>query len=112
MEDKPRDERPLYVYEYSDFDDDFIPRETIYNLGYIHKLKDMIGELKENIKKQNTRNSKQRIANKNLQQQLDKYKEVIEEVREVINGHIQNEYAMCKAFDEIEFILDKAKENK
>ena len=41
----------------------------------------------------------------------DLYKEVIEEVREVINGHMQNEYAMCKAFDEIEFILDKAKEN-
>ena len=41
-----------------------------------------------------------------------KYKEVIEEVREVINGYIPNEEAMCKVLNKIEFILDKAKENK
>lgn len=50
--------------------------------------------------------------NGELREENKKLKEVIEEVREVINGHIQNEYAMCKAFDEIEFILDKVKENK
>ena len=40
---------------------------------------------------------------------IKQLKEVIEEVREVINSPMQNEYAMCKAFDEIEFILDKVK---
>lgn len=39
-------------------------------------------------------------------------KEVIEEVREVINGYIPNEEAMCKVLNKIEFILEKAKENK
>lgn len=39
-------------------------------------------------------------------------KEVIEEVREVINGYMPDEEALCKALDEIRFILDKAKENK
>ena len=44
-----------------------------------------------------------------LKQENQTLKEVIEEVREVINGYMPNEKAMSKALDEIEFILDKAK---
>ena len=32
------------------------------------------------------------------------------EINEVINGYMPNQYAMCKAFDEIEFIISKGVE--
>lgn len=31
----------------------------------------------------------------------------LKEIKEVIKGYMPNEYAMCKAFDEIEFIIEK-----
>ena len=42
-----------------------------------------------------------------LQQENKQLKDKLIEINEVINGYMPNQYAMCKAFDEIEFILSK-----
>ena len=42
-----------------------------------------------------------------LQQENKQLKDKLIEINEVINGYMPNVHAMCKAFDEIEFILLK-----
>ena len=42
-----------------------------------------------------------------LQRENKQYKAKLIEINEVINGYMPNVHAMCKAFDEIEFILSK-----
>ena len=42
-----------------------------------------------------------------LQQENKQLKDKLIEINEVINGYMPNQYAMCKAFDEIEFIISK-----
>lgn len=42
-----------------------------------------------------------------LQQENKQLKDKLIEIKEVIDGYMPNKYAMCKAFDEIEFILLK-----
>ena len=44
---------------------------------------------------------------KQLQKENKQLKDKLIEINEVINGYMPNQYAMCKAFDEIEFILSK-----
>ena len=44
---------------------------------------------------------------KQLQQENKQLKDKLIEINEVINGYMPNEHAMCKAFDEIEFIILK-----
>ena len=46
-------------------------------------------------------------AIKQLQQENKQLKDKLIEINEVINGYMPNQYAMCKAFDEIEFIILK-----
>lgn len=41
----------------------------------------------------------------NLQQENERLKDKLTEIKEVIDGYMPNEHAMCKAFDEIEFII-------
>ena len=60
------------------------------------ELKDFIIELQEE-------NSRYERINKQLKDKLI-------EINEVINGYMPNQYAMCKAFDEIEFIISKGVE--
>ncbi len=40
-----------------------------------------------------------------LQQKNERLKDKLTEIKEVIDGYMPNEHAMCKAFDEIEFII-------
>lgn len=40
-----------------------------------------------------------------LQQENARLKDKLIEINKVIDGYIPNEHAMCKAFDEIEFII-------
>ena len=47
---------------------------------------------------------------KHLQQENKQLKDKLIEINEVINGYMPNQYAMCKAFDEIEFIISKGVE--
>ena len=42
-----------------------------------------------------------------LQQENKQLKDKLIEINEVINGYMPNVHAMCKAFDEIEFIILK-----
>ena len=42
-----------------------------------------------------------------LQEENKQLKDKLIEINEVINGYMPNQYAMCKAFDEIEFIISK-----
>ena len=42
-----------------------------------------------------------------LQRENKQLKDKLIEINEVINGYMPNQYAMCKAFDEIEFIILK-----
>ena len=42
-----------------------------------------------------------------LKQENKRLKDKLIEINEVINGYMPNQYAMCKAFDEIEFIISK-----
>ena len=46
-------------------------------------------------------------AIKQLQQENKQLKDKLIEINEVINGYMPNQYSMCKAFDEIEFIISK-----
>ena len=48
-----------------------------------------------------------RIQFEQLQQENKQLKDKLIEINEVINGYMPNQYAMCKAFDEIEFIISK-----
>lgn len=41
----------------------------------------------------------------NLQQENARLKDKLNEIKKVIDGYMPNEHAMCKAFDEIEFII-------
>ena len=47
---------------------------------------------------------------KQLQQENKQLKDKLIEINEVINGYMPNQYSMCKAFDEIEFIISKGVE--
>ena len=40
-----------------------------------------------------------------LQQENARLKDKLTEIKKVIDGYMPNEHAMCKAFDEIEFII-------
>lgn len=40
-----------------------------------------------------------------LQQENARLKDKLIEIKKVIDGYMPNEHAMCKAFDEIEFII-------
>ena len=40
-----------------------------------------------------------------LKQENARLKDKLNEIKKVIDGYMPNEHAMCKAFDEIEFIL-------
>ena len=40
-----------------------------------------------------------------LQRENARLKDKLIEIKKVIDGYMPNEHAMCKAFDEIEFIL-------
>lgn len=42
---------------------------------------------------------------KKLQQENARLKDKLIEIKKVIDGYMPNEHAMCKAFDEIEFII-------
>lgn len=42
---------------------------------------------------------------KQLQQENALLKDKLNEIKKVIDGYMPNEHAMCKAFDEIEFII-------
>ena len=42
---------------------------------------------------------------KQLQQENARLKDKLTEIKKVIDGYMPNEHAMCKAFDEIEFII-------
>lgn len=42
---------------------------------------------------------------KNLEQENARLKDKLTEIKKVINGYMPNEHAMCKVFDEIEFII-------
>ena len=42
---------------------------------------------------------------KKIQQENERLKDKLTEIKKVIDGYMPNEHAMCKAFDEIEFIL-------
>ena len=42
-----------------------------------------------------------------LKQENKQLKDKLIEINEVINGYMPNQYSMCKAFDEIEFIISK-----
>ena len=44
---------------------------------------------------------------KQLQKENKQLKDKLIEINEVINGYMPNVHAMCKAFDEIEFIISK-----
>ena len=47
----------------------------------------------------------QKMLIDNLQQENERLKDKLNEIKKVIDGYMPNEYAMCKAFDEIEFII-------
>ena len=48
---------------------------------------------------------KQNEEIEDLQKENARLKDKLIEIKEVIDGYMPNEYAMCKAFDEIEFII-------
>ena len=59
------------------------------------------------IKQLQQENKKYKEENEFLKRENKQLKDKLIEINEVINGYMPNQYAMCKAFDEIEFILSK-----
>ena len=74
----------------------------------IHTLKTENEQLKEQIEKYE--HYCKTTGVEQLQQENKQLKDKLIEINEVINGYMPNQYAMCKAFDEIEFILSKGEE--
>ena len=48
---------------------------------------------------------KQNEEIEDLKKENTRLKDKLTEIKEVIDGYMPNEHAMCKAFDEIEFII-------
>ena len=48
---------------------------------------------------------KQNEEIEDLKKENARLKDKLTEIKKVIDGYMPNEYAMCKAFDEIEFII-------
>ena len=46
-----------------------------------------------------------KTENEQLKQENARLKDKLTEIKKVIDGYMPNEYTMCKAFDEIEFII-------
>ena len=46
-----------------------------------------------------------KTENEQLKQENARLKDKLTEIKKVIDGYMPNEHAMCKAFDEIEFII-------
>lgn len=46
-----------------------------------------------------------KTENEQLKQENERLKDKLIEIKKVIDGYMPNEHAMCKAFDEIEFII-------
>ena len=46
-----------------------------------------------------------KLAVVSLEQENARLKDKLTEIKKVIDGYMPNEHAMCKAFDEIEFII-------
>lgn len=65
----------LYIYIYSDLDDDFIFSETKYTLGYLHKLQQENKQLKEQQKELITNNKR---LSKVAEKRYDKIIELLE----------------------------------
>ena len=42
----------------------------------------------------------------------NKLEQALNEIEEILKGHMPNEFALCKALDEIEIIVNKAKGNE
>ena len=68
----------------------------------------------KSISEDNNRLEKDNILLNNLKEENSvlslenkQLKDKLIEINEVINGYMPNQYAMCKAFDEIEFIISK-----
>lgn len=88
-----KDESNLYVYIYSDLDDDFVFAETKYTLEYLHKLQKeneilkwqqkefikWLNEIINNLGKQQTRR-----FNHSYQYKLDAFKSILSKYEKII----------------------------
>ena len=123
----------LYIYTYSDLDDDFVFAETKYTLGDLHKLQQELQKYKENyecILKQRddiTKNATQQIESlideknkykslyENEKDHTDTLKRIIKKIEEYIRNI--NDWEICSKYDaiykdEVLDILDLLKEVK
>ena len=73
-------------------------REEVLNIFLLANIPEIITQEEFNDVKK---------AIKYLLQENKQLKNKLIEINEVINGYMPNVHAMCKAFDEIEFILSK-----
>lgn len=77
------DEDTLYVYSYSDFDEDYVFMETKYELSDVKRLEQ---------------------ENKQLKEQLQQKENIINKARELLN-HIQTKYGYM--LEDVIFLLSK-----
>lgn len=94
----------LYIYTYSDLDDDFIFAETIYTLGDLHRLQ-------QELQKYKSLYENEKDKNDTLIRIIKKIEEILQnEYKENIFGHY--EYDLATAKNTIKKILDLLKEIK
>ena len=90
-------------------------KEELLLVNYIKQLQQENSRLKEELEELKHKhyliqggrgNGKTYLLH--LQQENKQLKDKLIEIKEVIDGYMPNKYAMCKAFDEIEFIIKEA----
>ena len=86
----------------------YIENYTIYDLADIFNTQNFVIQDKDKFNEILLYyHFKQNEEIEQLQQENKQLKDKLIEINEVINGYMPNQYAMCKAFDEIEFIISK-----
>ena len=91
----------LYIYTYSDLDDDFVFAETKYTLGDLHKLQQELQKYKS--------------LYENEKEHTDTLKRIIKEVKKYLEGAYEMATytnSVCLDEENIEDILDLLKEIK
>lgn len=80
----------LYIYTYSDLDDDFIFAETKYTLGDLHKLQQENKQLKGSLQTYEILLRANVEENQNLKEQLQQKQDIINKAKEYIKNHKRN----------------------
>ena len=100
----------LYVYTYSDLDDDFIFAETKYTLGDLHKLQKENKILKENAENNDIVVDKVNWENQLLKKENEQLKGSLQTYEILLRANVEENQQLKEQLQQKEDIVNKAKE--